>query len=243
MPTAKSCKKCNVAGDNVREIRAEIRYHIPANLPTCFYKYACIVLCTQLVLILRGTNILSSTILKYNMIIYLLNIMVHYPLCYLWEWLETSLVIQTKREYQTKRNWEKRNLRTLLQSVSSYFPQNHRSLSSLTLIWLPKEERNPVLSRLCCVLHSQPQYGAGSPYSQVFYSSCLPFFVSIFCDHLLQSVSSFHCTLLITGSVYCSCFLLLTDQARSSWYCLCCSYGSQHRNGRIINGLQRAKKP
>jgi hypothetical protein len=62
MPTAKSCKKCIVAGENLREIRAEIRYHIPANLPTCFYKYACIVPCTQLVLILRGINILSISV-------------------------------------------------------------------------------------------------------------------------------------------------------------------------------------
>jgi hypothetical protein len=67
-----------------------------------------------------------------------------------------------------------------LRSVSSHFPYNHRSLSSLTLIWLSKEKRNPVLSRLCYVLHSQPQFGAGYPYSQVSCSSCLPFFVSIF---------------------------------------------------------------
>jgi hypothetical protein len=55
MPTAKSCKKCIVASANVREIRAEI----PANLPICFYKYACIIPCTQLMPILRGINILS----------------------------------------------------------------------------------------------------------------------------------------------------------------------------------------
>ncbi len=84
-----------------------------------------------------------------------------------------------------------------LRSVSSHFPQNHRSLYLLTLNWLPKEERNPVLSSLCCVLHSQPQYGAGYPYSQVSCSSCLSFFVSIFCDFLFQSVRSFRCTLLI----------------------------------------------
>jgi hypothetical protein len=77
MPIDKSCKKFIVVEKNVLATRAEIRYHSLANLPTCN------VPCTQLVLILRGINILSSTVLKYNMIIFLFNIMVHYPLGYL----------------------------------------------------------------------------------------------------------------------------------------------------------------
>jgi hypothetical protein len=56
----------------------------------------------------------------------------------------------------------------------------------------------------------------------------LSVFFVIFCFNQ-YILSAAHYWLPDYRSVYWSCFLLLTDQARSSWYCLCCSAGSQHQ--------------
>ncbi len=53
-----------VAGENVRASREEIRESSASKSANHFYKYACIILCSESALILRGINILFSTVFK-----------------------------------------------------------------------------------------------------------------------------------------------------------------------------------
>jgi hypothetical protein len=52
----------NVAAENVRASREKSGNQQLGNLPTCYYKYVYVILCIQSCPILRGINILSSTI-------------------------------------------------------------------------------------------------------------------------------------------------------------------------------------
>jgi hypothetical protein len=52
----------NVAAENVRASREKSGNQQLANLPTCYYKYVYVILCSQSCPILRGINILSSTV-------------------------------------------------------------------------------------------------------------------------------------------------------------------------------------
>jgi hypothetical protein len=56
-----------VAAENVRASREKSGNQRLANLPTCYYIYVYFILCIQSCPILRGINILSSTVLSIEM--------------------------------------------------------------------------------------------------------------------------------------------------------------------------------